>query len=373
MRASELGNRMSHTDTVRIALSISSRPGRPAEQMATYRGVQVAVEELNERLERPVELAVYDDEGEPSRTEALAREMVADPSVVGVVGPMGSTEALTNAPIFAEAGLAQISPCASHQDLCHPDNGTFYRLVPSEEVQGRELSRVAREYLGANHVSVVRADSEWATALAENFVPAFERSGGTIAPEVTFPPGTESFTGAELDDLLDSVTEHEPGVVFFLVHNENQGVPLASGLRDRGVDVPFLGANALEKGIGGGTEGEEVYQVHPGADFDHVDTAAAFRRAYTRRFPPDSAYSPEAYDAVAIFGELLRTAPEPTRAAVLDGLRELEPFDGASGRISFDGTGERVETPIGLYRVHQTEEGRKPEYLGRTSDLLEQG
>lgn len=360
-------------DAVRIALSISSRPGRPAAEMATYRGVQVAIEELqtDDRLPVDVELVVYDDEGDTDTTEAFAREIVDDRSVVGVVGPMGSTEALTNAPVFAEAGLAQISPCASHQDLCHPDNETFFRLIASEVVQGRELSRIAGEYFGAERVSLLRADSAWAGALAENFTEAFETRGGTVTPDTRFPTGATSFEESQLDTMLEPVVAADPDLVFFLVHNENHGVPLSSGLRARGVDVPFLGANALEKGIGGGADGEEVYQVHPGADFDHFDGAREFREAYAAQYPPDSAYSPEAYDAVTLFGEALRRADEPTRRGVLEALAGLEGFEGASGHISFGATGERTETPVSLYRVHRTEDGRETEYLGRTTELLD--
>ena len=75
-------------NSVRIALSISSR-GIPAEQKATYRAVQIAIKELQNDEEIPVDIGldVFDDEGDTELTREYANEIVQDESIVSVVGP----------------------------------------------------------------------------------------------------------------------------------------------------------------------------------------------------------------------------------------------------------------------------------------------
>jgi len=357
-------------NSVRIALSISSR-GIPAEQKATYRAVQIAIKELQNDEEIPVDIGldVFDDEGDTELTREYANEIVQDESIVSVVGPLGSTEALVNTPIFNEAGIAQITPCASHQDLCHEDNNTFFRLIASEEVQGSEFATVAWEALGLSNAAIVRADSSWAESLATFFSREYEAFGGSIDPVRTFPLGEPSYDDGYFTDITEDVVSADPDLVFCLVHTPEQGVPLSSELRARGVDTPLLGANALEKGIGGG---EAVYQAHPGTDFQYDSHASDFRDAYVERYPADSAYSPEAYDAVHLIGTALRNADQTSRSAVLAEINDLEDYTGASGTVNFDQTGERENPLINFYRIHQTEDGRKREYLGTTKEFIQQ-
>jgi branched-chain amino acid transport system substrate-binding protein len=352
--------------STRIALSISSRPGRPADEQPTYRGAIIAMDELHADDEFPVELGleVFDDEGDTDRTVAYANEIVEDDSFVGVVGPMGSSEALANAPIFSDAGIAQISPCASHPDLARYE--TFYRLVANEDVQGHELSRISQEYLDADDVAVVYTDDDWGNSVAEIYTREFETLGGTVAMSAAYAVGEES----NVAELAERVLEADPDLVFLVVH-ANEGREISSGLRDHGVDVPFLGTDAMKPQfpLGGGEEGRDVYHTHAGADFQRLPSATAFRDEYVDRYPPDSTYSPEAYDAVMILAEAIRRAETPTRENVLAEVEKMDDFEGVSGAVVFD-DGERANAYIGLYKVRLTDDGRELDYLGTTNEII---
>ena len=126
----------------------------------------------------------------------MARSIVTDLSYVGVVGPMGSSEAFVNAPIFNTAGLLQVSPCASHPDLCQSGYSTFFRLVPNETMQGHELARVARLLLKASKVAIVADSDAFGQTVSDNFRHGFEGLGGRIV-EMNFrggPSGARSRT-----------------------------------------------------------------------------------------------------------------------------------------------------------------------------------
>ena len=80
-------------DTVRIGLSISSRINAPADTLPTYRGFLLAMENIANAADLPVAIkwTMLDDNGNPEQSRSLAETVAADPSYVGIVGPMGST------------------------------------------------------------------------------------------------------------------------------------------------------------------------------------------------------------------------------------------------------------------------------------------
>jgi branched-chain amino acid transport system substrate-binding protein len=283
---------------------------------------------------------------------------------------MGSNEALANAPIFDEAGLVQVSPCASHPDLCTRGYQTFFRLVANEDVQGRELARMAYDYLKAKRLAVVQADDAWATTVSDIMIGAYEELGGQVVERQT----CASRVLEDPTDLIEAVVASKPDAVFFAVH-PLEGPPISSGLREAGLTLPFLGTDAMKTTfpLGGGEAGADVYHTHTGADFRQLPSATAFREEYEARYPPDSTYSPEAYDAIMIVAEALRRAGVVDRARVLAEVRNLGEYQGISGPVRFDPTGERVGAPASFYKVRQTADGLDMGYLGITSELLPKG
>ncbi|MFN8497943.1 MAG: branched-chain amino acid ABC transporter substrate-binding protein [Anaerolineae bacterium] len=352
----------------RIAIAISSRPGRAAAENPIYRGLQVAMDDLAADASLPVSLEwrVCDDFGDHAATKRFADELAADPTVVGVIGPMGSGEAFVNAPVFNAAGLAQVSPCASHPDLCRRGYQTFFRLVANENVQGGELARLARGYLNAQRAAIVHANDLWAQTVADLFTREYESLGGQVVSRQEYAPTDRDFNG-----LIRATVVAEPELVFCAVHPV-EGPTISGGLRLAGLRVPFLGTDAMKTAfpLGGGEPDGEAYHTHSGADFRRLPSAAQFRQAYAARFPEDSTYSPEAYDSAMLLAEAIRRAGRPDRAAVLAALRDLGAYDGVTGRIRFDASGERLDAPISFYQVRLTAGGREMHYLGMTSELL---
>lgn len=354
--------------TAYIAFSISTRPQRPAEENPIYRGAHIAIDELKQDGSLPVHLdwKIFDDFGNTETTAKFAREIVTDPSIIGVVGPMGSSEAFASTPIYSEAGLVQVSPCASHPDLCRRGYQTFFRLVANENGQGGELARMAYGYLKARRAAVIHADDAWAGTTADIFAREYEKLGGQIVQRQKYPNGGDDFS-----DVVQATAAAQPELVFCAVH-PREGLMISGGLRQAGLKVPFLGTDAMKTAfpLGGGEPEAEAYHTYSGADFRRLASASAFRQAYIARYPEDSTYSPEAYDAVMIIAEALRRAGGPDRRRILAEVRSLRDYQGVSGLINFSPTGERVGAPISFYHVVKTEQGRVMEYLGTTLELL---
>jgi branched-chain amino acid transport system substrate-binding protein len=358
----------SEKPTAYIAFAISTRPQRPAEENPIYRGAQIAIDELKNDPSLPVALdwKVFDDFGDTGTTEKFAREIAADPNIIGVVGPMGSNEAFASSPIYHEAGLVQISPCASHPDLCQRGYQTFFRLVANENGQGGELARMAFGYLKASHAAIIHADDAWASTTSDIFAREYEKLGGQIVGRQKYPNGSDDFS-----EVIQATVTPQPELVFCAVH-PREGLLISGGLRQAGLKVPLLGTDAMKTAfpLGGGEPEAEAYHTYSGADFRRLSSAVAFRQAYIARYPEDSTYSPEAYDAILIVAEALRRAGGPDRRHILAEVRSLRDYRGVSGLVNFSPTGERIGAPISFYHVVKSDQGRVMAYLGTTLELL---
>ena len=175
---------------------------------------------------------------------------------------MGSTEAFANAPIFDAAGLLQISPCASHPDLCERGYRTFHRLVANERVQGHELAALAIGRLGARAVGIVHDDDAFGTVVADYFTDGFEQQGGTIS-------GRRSSTPARSTRL--PWRPRWPSSTPTCSCSPSTATKVASSpaaARDSGMRTPFLGTDGLKTSffLGGGDDRGEAYHTHSGAD-----------------------------------------------------------------------------------------------------------
>jgi branched-chain amino acid transport system substrate-binding protein len=351
----------------KVALSISTRISGAADTLPTYRGFVLALEEAAaQSTEFEIVWQMYDDAGDVARSAELAEQIVADPEVVGVVGPMGSSEAFANAPVFSAAGLLQVSPCASHPDLCERDYDTFHRLVANERVQGGELAKIAYGYLGAKAVTVVHDQDEFGTVVADNFTDAYRAIGGTISDRIGFDVAEYSPTV-----IAARMAEQPTDLYLFAVHGYEGGL-ISTAARDAGISQPFLGTDGMKTSffLGGGDDRGEAYHTHSGADFRRLPTAADFRRRYVERFPEDSTYSAEAYDAAMMIVAALDRAGVADRTAVLDAFRSLGTYQGITGPISFTPTGERDGAFVSLYRVAMDGEQRLMSYIGTTAELV---
>jgi branched-chain amino acid transport system substrate-binding protein len=348
----------------KVALSISTTASGAADTLPTFRGFLLAMEEAEARADFGVDLTweMFDDHGDTSRTVALAEQVVNDPAFLAVVGPMGSTEAFANAPLFDRAGVLQISPCASHPDLCERGFHAFHRLVANERVRSQHLAAFADDTLHARVAGIVY-DDVFGTAVADSFADEFERRGG-IVNRFSFGAGTFGPAAIATSMMVSGAD------VFVFAVRDHEGALISQTARNAGVRAPFLGPDALEKSffLGGGDGRGDVYQTHGGVDMGQLDSAREFRDRYIARFPEDSRYSPEAYDAAMLTVAAIQAAGRPDRAAVHGALHGLGTFEGITGPISFTPTGERISMLTSLYKVEAAADGSRTMVFKGSSD-----
>ncbi len=170
--------------------------GQPMEEAAA-----IAVDRINAAggvLGRQVRLVIA-DEGSTTATASSSVQTLLDRDVDAIIGPASSLIALSTLEDMVSAGKVACSPTASALSLDgFPDDGLFFRTIPSDSLQARAIAEAA-DQTGAQRVSIAYVDDSYGRPFAD----AVEAS---LANEAISVVNRISFTSND-DDLSNEAAE----------------------------------------------------------------------------------------------------------------------------------------------------------------------
>ncbi|MER7005764.1 branched-chain amino acid ABC transporter substrate-binding protein [Dactylosporangium sp. NPDC000555] len=131
-------------------------------------GAELAVNQYNEKhKDCQVNLKKFDSQGLADVAPGLARQVIQNKKIVGVIGPAFSGESESADPIFEEAGIPLITPSATQPKLSANGWKVFHRAVASDTAQGPAAGNYIKSVLKAEKVFVVDDQSAYGSGLAE--------------------------------------------------------------------------------------------------------------------------------------------------------------------------------------------------------------
>ena len=324
------------------------------------RGVELAIADYGPVAGRTVSMGTpLDDLCSPDGGQAAAQTVVADPSIVGVIGTTCSAAAVAAAPLISSAGMVMIAPSNTSPALTSDLAGTpgsayqpgYYRISHNDLFQGRAVALFVRDDLGLDRAAAIRDGDPYTQGLTEAFKNAFEELGGEVT---TFTAVNKGDT--DMIAVLTEVSAGGPQAVFFPIFMPEGGflvqqVDSVAGLEEVTliVSAALLVDNFMEL-----AESEGVYISGPdlrfGSNRNSVtgttaeDLLAEYVTSYGEE--PSGGYWGHAYDAtVMLLRAIQRVAVEVDGTLYIDrqGLRdELDrtSFDGIVGPIACDEFGD---------------------------------
>ncbi len=159
-------------------------------------GVNLAIEDINAAGGfggQPVVL-VQGDSGDPTTDTAVqtvGRELAA--GVDAIVGAASSTVSASVIDTITAAGVTHFSPAnTSKQFSDYPDEGLYFRLGPSDILQGQVLANVISDD-GAGSLVILHFDDDYGNGLAEDLGGSFTESGGEVVDTVRYDPTAQTF------------------------------------------------------------------------------------------------------------------------------------------------------------------------------------
>jgi ABC-type branched-subunit amino acid transport system substrate-binding protein len=159
-------------------------------------GVQMAVDEINENggfNGKDVVLTEGDsgDTTTDTAVQTVTREL--QEKVDAIIGAASSSVSASVIDQITEAGVTQISPAnTSKQFSDYDDKGLYFRLGPSDILQGQVLAEVIAED-GAASLVILNFDDDYGNGLAEDLKASFEAGGGEVVDTITYDPQAQTF------------------------------------------------------------------------------------------------------------------------------------------------------------------------------------
>jgi len=329
----------------------------PAVGASYKNAAEMAVKEINDAggldvggQKYTINLSIEDNAGKADQAASAATKLITQQNVVAIVGPNASRYAIPASQIAESSKVMLISPWSTNPKLTLVGDTTdpkqyVFRAAFIDDFQGQVVARFAQDTIKATKAAVLYdVASEYNKGIAEVFKKSFTDIGGQVVAFETYTTNDKDFTAQ-----LTKIKAAEPDVVF--LPNYYSEVPLQVQQAKRlGIDVPFLGSDSwgsaeLLKLCGADCEGY-YFSTHYAAD-NASPTAKAFIDAYTATYgatPDDVAAL--TYDSFKLLYAALASAGKVDRQAVRDAMAKISDFEGVTGTMQFQGTGDPVKSAV---------------------------
>lgn len=307
---------------------------------------RVALDTFNAENGTSFQIEPVDVMDDPAAGLRGARRVIADPEVVGVVGPQTSVVTAAVGPVFDTAKMAYVSPSATRVDLGGGRLKGFYRVVANDSVQGPTLGRFTARNLGAKKVAIVQNPEPYSQGLADEVAAELDREGVPVTRiSVPLRRADYSSTIARIPRDADVV------VMPFLLSQDGQR--FSRQMEGAGRNPQLVGGDALFVPTEFTKVGAYVSSYSP--DLRKAPYGASIIRLYEAIFGDFSTFGGPAFTAMEVVATAaLETCRQgrATRAGVWKAVPAVEIDDSLLGqRVAFGDDHELKDGRFFMYRV----------------------
>ncbi len=213
--------RLSGVSTMKIGILLPLFQGgaeSPVKEIgnATYDGILTAFQAFLDKTGKSyqISLEASDTEHDLQIATDKARALVKDSTVLAIIGPVYSTEAIAAARVAGANDVPLITPTANQNGISAL-GPTIFQANPDYEQRGRAMARYAVGTLGAKIVAVLAPSDTYAKFLADGFIKEAKEEGANVAVVQWYQKGMSDlraqFSAIRAAGLLQSA---EPIVQF---------------------------------------------------------------------------------------------------------------------------------------------------------------
>jgi branched-chain amino acid transport system substrate-binding protein len=318
---------------------------------------------------------------------------IADPLVLGTIGPFDSNVARAQIPAANQAHLAMVSPATSSRcltkepflpaglnpsrtevscksaglpspkDLRPSGGNNYFRLATTDDLQGPAAAEYAYRNLHLLRVAVLSDHEAYGQALANSFAERFVHLGGNVVSQLDFTP----VPTIDVSAFMHQAKREGAQAIYFGGVTANQGCIIRAKMAsvfDTGETTPYLGGDGIAQDPAclsdAGANAAGIYATVPAPNPDRILGAApviaAFKAAYPN--PADyGAYTIAGYDAAGVLYDALHRAikatggKRPARDTVVAALSVTSAFSGAMGTFGFDQAGDITLRMVSVFEA----------------------
>ncbi len=337
--------------TIKIGVLLGFTGSYKDSHIHTYRAIQLAVDELNEKngiLKTKVELVKLDNKSSLLGSRQAAKN-AAQKDIIAVIGAIRSSNSIAIAPIFQDARVIMISPTSTNPEVTLLGDYIF-RTCYTDLIQGLVLANFAFDELSLKNVVVLtNAGNKYCMDLARYFIDHFKAKGGQLLWEEDYLDKITDF-----DLLMKKVKKLNPEMIFIPGYSKDSGLIVKKG-RELGISSTFIGGDGWD---------ELIYNYAGNAINGCFHTAfwhpelpgkknQAFVKNYQKKYGKIKRFdSASAYDAVMIFALAVEKAGCLDPEKIKQAMYSIDNYDGASGTIKFNKNGDPIKPVIILKYIN---------------------
>ncbi len=289
-----------------------------------------------------VKMTPFDTTGDQQQATQVAPKIVADTSIIGLLGPAFSGETGATENIFSEAGLVSVTASATRVDLTTQGFKTFFRGLANDGVQGPSVAKYMVDTLKYKKVCVIQDDSAYGTGLAD----AVKKGLGSVADESCAQDVKTK--QKDFSAVVTAIQTAAPDAIFYSGYYA-EGAPLASQLRSASVTAAFVSADGVNdpqfvKQAGDASK-DAILSCPCGPSPEKF--AADYKAANNNAAP--GVYSVEAYDLTTIMLKAIDSGVKD-RAGMVDYVKKYNGA-GLARQYKWDDKGELTSALIWIYKV----------------------
>ncbi|GAB7107701.1 branched-chain amino acid ABC transporter substrate-binding protein [Streptomyces phaeofaciens JCM 4814] len=311
-------------------------------------------------------IVAKDDQAQPSAGQQNATALVADKSVLGVVGPLNSSVAESMQKVFDDAKLVEVSPANTNPALTQGTDWaktkkrpytSYFRTATTDAIQGPFAAQYVYNDAKKKKVFVIDDKKTYGAGLAATFTAEFKKLGGKVVGTQHINPDAKDFSA-----VATEVKNSGADVVYYGGEYPQAG-PLSKQIKDAGAKIPLVGGDGIYaedfiKLAGSGASGDLATSV--GAPVEDLPSAKEFVANYkAANYKEDyAAYGGYSYDSAWSIIEAVKKVvddnggklPDDARAKVTAAVQNVS-FDGVTGKVSFDEFGDATNKQLTVYAV----------------------
>jgi branched-chain amino acid transport system substrate-binding protein len=250
--------------------------------------------------------------GDSAAGTAAAERLVTSDAVKGIVG--GDCSGVTGAVlqnVGRPNGMVMISPSATSPALSTvEDDGLFFRTAPSDAREGEVMADILVEK-GVKSIALTYTNNDYGKGLAEAIAASFTAKGGTVTINTAHEDGKADYS-AEVAALASAGGD----ILVVAGYLDQGGKGIIQASLDTGAFSTFglpggMYGESLPTAIGAGLNGS-YGQI---AGSDSTGAATLIEMGTANGFDGANAYTPESYDAAALFALAMQAAGSSDPAA----------------------------------------------------------
>ncbi|MFF1443706.1 branched-chain amino acid ABC transporter substrate-binding protein [Streptomyces sp. NPDC058295] len=307
-----------------------------------------------------------DDQAQPSSGQQNATKLVADKSVLGVVGPLNSSVAESMQKVFDDAKLVEVSPANTNPALTQGTDWatskkrvykSYFRTATTDAIQGPFAAQYLINDAKKKKVFVIDDKKTYGAGLAGTFTEEFKKLGGTVAGTEHINPDSKDFSA-----IATKVKTSGADVVYYGGEYPQAG-PLSKQIKAAGAKIPVVGGDGIYSAdfikLAGATAAGDL-ATSVGAPVEQLPSAKEFVANYKTEGYKEAyeAYGGYSYDSAWAIIEAVKKAvddndgklPDDARAKVTAAMQNVS-FDGVTGKVSFDEFGDATNKQLTVYAV----------------------